>query len=106
LDKQSPSIKDLTSLGIFSGRISEVHFKNLQSFPFMFFGDLTQVALDYDIGQKKEQNSWVSYDLSISKENDSLDKRFFALESAVRAIFWKEVVVKISINEKEVYKSV
>lgn len=98
-------LKDLTSLGLFMGRVSEVHITNLKFFPFIFFNDLKEVKLDYDIGTNREDPSFTSYDLCISAENDNLDKRYLALESSVRALFWKEMKVKISINGKEVYKS-
>lgn len=90
---------------MFSGRLSEVHVKNLQSFPWIFFNDLKEAKLDYDIATTKEGSSLICYDLVLDKENDSLSKRYLALESAVKALFWKEIKVKISINSKEVYKS-
>jgi len=97
LSDQAP-LEDLTKLGMFFGRISEVHLTNLKSFPWIFFNDLSEVKLDYNFASSK-----VSYDLSIGNENDNLDKRFKALESSVRQLFWKEVQVKISINNKKVY---
>ena len=90
---------------MFLGRVSEVHLVNMKSFPWIFFNDLADFKLDYDIASTKEGNSVVSYDLSIVKENDSLDKRYKALESAIRTLFWKEVKIKISVNGKEEYKS-
>jgi len=105
LSDNTPPLGDLTKLGLFFGRVSELHLKNMQSFPWIFFNDLKEVKLDYDIATTKEGASVVSYDLSVLKENDNLDKRYGALESAIRHLFWKEVKVKISINGKEVYKS-
>jgi hypothetical protein len=90
---------------MFSGRISEVHLANLKRFPFMFFNGVIEARLEHDISTIKETPSTISYDLTLPQENDNLDKRFSALESAVRSIFWKEIQVKLSINSKE-YKSV
>lgn len=89
-------------------RLSEVHTKNLQAFPFIFFNDHTaDPKLDYSIETTdKSKPSTFSYDLNLSLvTNDHLDKRYKALEDAVRALFWKEVVLEIKINGKEVYKS-
>ena len=102
---ESTSIKELTKLNLLFGRISEVHVKNLQSFPFIYFNDLTEVKLAYDIATKREGFSSVTYDLIITKENDLLPKRFEALSTAVKAIFWEDISVKILINGIEVYKS-
>ena len=99
-------LQDVTKLGIFFGRISQVHFESLKSFPWIFFNDVTEFSLDYNIASKKEEgDSVVFYDLVLTKDNDNLDKRYKALEDAVRALFWKEVQVKILINHVEVYKS-
>jgi hypothetical protein len=100
------SIADLTKLGLFFGRISEVHIKNLKAFPFIFFNGVSKTSnMDYDIATKKDQDSTISYNLDMTEENDHLDKRYKAIETAVRDLFWKEMKVKISINGKEVYKS-
>jgi len=90
---------------LFSGRISEVHMENLKQFPFIFFNGLKEVKLEHDISTTKEAPSIISYDLTLDGENDQPEKRYTALESAVRSIFWKEIIVKISIDGKEVFKS-
>jgi hypothetical protein len=90
---------------MFSGRISEVHLKNLQSFPWIYFFSLKEAKLEYDFAKTKEEGSFVSYHLTIEEPNQMVDKRCKALEFAVRSLFWKEVGVKISINDEEVFKS-
>jgi hypothetical protein len=99
------SLQDLTKLTIFSGRLSSVHVENLKNFPFIFFNGVTKVNLEHDISTKKEVPSLISYDLTLDRENDHLEKRYLALESAVRDLFWKEMQLKLSINGKEVFKS-
>lgn len=96
---------DLTKLMMFFGRIPETHIKALQSYPWIFFNDLKEVKLDYNIATKKEEQSLISYDLYIDKENDHMPKRYEALERAVRDLFWKEVKTQIKINGEEVYRS-
>ncbi|HEY5235634.1 MAG TPA: hypothetical protein VIJ14_05610 [Rhabdochlamydiaceae bacterium] len=100
-----PSIQDLTKLVLFSGRISEVHVRNLKSFPWIFFNFVKECHLDYGFAKAKEEESFVHYRLNIEGDNDGLPKRYQALESAVRSLFWKEVKVKVSINDQEVFKS-
>jgi hypothetical protein len=100
-----PSIQDLTKMVMFSGRISEVHMENLKRFPFIFFNGVTKVKLQHDISTVKNTPSVISYDIVLDGENNHPEKRYLALQDAVRSIFWKEMQVKISINGKEVYKS-
>lgn len=99
------SHQDLTKLGLFFGRISEVHLKNMKSFPLVFFNDVSDFLMDYDIATSKTEASFIRYNLNISKENDKLEIRCKHLESAIRSLFWKEVRLELLINGKEVYKS-
>lgn len=107
MSDKTPSLQDLTKLVMFSGRLSSVHIKNLEAFPFIYFNDLNEAKLDYSIETTdKKQPTTFSYNLALALEsNDHLDKRYKALETAVRALFWKEVKVSITINGLEVYKS-
>jgi hypothetical protein len=78
----------------------------MERFPFMFFNGLKEVFLDYDIGTTPGTGSWVKYGLVLDLEkNDFIHKRYEALEKSIRNLFWKEVVIEILINGKEVYKS-
>lgn len=86
---------------VFTDRISEIHIKNMESYPFIFFNHLAEIELDYNISIKKEKESVVIYKLTIIKENDNLPKRFKALEEAIKLLFWKEIQVKLVINGEE-----
>lgn len=97
----TPTLQELNSLGMFSGRLSEVHCRNLDSFPFIYFNGVKEVKLGYDISHVKGGDSFVHYDLTLDQENDHMDKRFSALQTAIKALFWKEVALKLSINGKE-----
>lgn len=100
-------VGDLTKLMVFFGRVPETHVKALKEYPWIFFNDLLEVKLDYSIETTdKTKSTKFSYELTLSLEkNDHLDKRYKALESAIRTLFWKEVLVEIKINGQEVYKS-
>lgn len=102
---ETPSIKDLNSLGIFSGRISEPQSKSMDSYPFIFFNGVKEVKLTYELAQQRGQESYIQYDLTLGQENEQMPKRFAALESALKSLFWKEVQLKLSINGVE-YKNV
>ena len=98
------NIKDLNKLILLSDKISEVHIKNLKSFPYYFFNGLQEAEVPYNISIKDKNSSFVHYYLTLSEENDNLNKRFEALQGAVKALFWKEVEVKLYLNDKE-YKN-
>lgn len=100
----SPTNKELTSLGIFLGRLSETHIKNLESFPFIYFNGVKEAHVDYDVAQAKDSSSYIAYYLVLNENNDHLDKRFEGLETAIRSLFWKEIELRLSINGKE-YKN-
>ena len=89
---------------MFFGRVPETHVKNLQSAPFIYFDGVKEANVDYDL-DTKAKNWFVKYDLILDKEADYLKERSAGLEKAIRLLFWKEVVLHIAINGKEVYKS-
>lgn len=103
-ESEPTSLKDLRNLMMFFGRVPETHVKNLQSQPFIYFDGVKEANVDYDLDTKAK--SWfVKYDLTLDKEPDFLTERSKGLEKAIRLLFWKEVVLHIAINNKEVYKS-
>ena len=89
---------------MFFGRIPETHVKNLQSAPFIYFDGVKEANVDYDL-DTKAKNWFVKYSFVLDKEPDYLKERSAGLEKAIRLLFWKEVVLHIAINGKEVYKS-
>jgi hypothetical protein len=107
LSDKTPSLKDLTKLGVFFGRIPETHIENLKAFPFIYFNKLTEAKLDYSVETiDKTKSTLFCYDLTLDlDENNFLDKRYKALEDAVRLLFWKDIKIIIRINDEEVYKS-
>lgn len=92
---------------LFLGRVPETHIKNLQSFPYIYFNDVKEAKLDYSVSTTdKTELTEFKYDLTLDlSTNDQLDKRYKALVAAVRALFWKEASIQISINGKGAYKS-
>lgn len=113
-DDLKSKLQGEAQLAIFAHRISEKQEKNMKMYPFVFFEGVTSVKIDYDLGhgvneEKKEinHNSHVTYYLALdeSLNEKALDKRYAATEAAVRAIFWKDVKVKIYFNDNLKYES-
>lgn len=110
-------LKELAQLSLLANRISEIQEKNLKMFPFVFFEELKEVRIDYDLGHGVNENtkevyhkSHVSYYLTVEEKtnndiNSNINKRFLALESSVRTLFWKDIIIKIYINDKLAYES-
>lgn len=98
------TLKDLKSLMLFFGRIPETHVQNLKAAPFIYFDSVKQAGLTYEL-DTKATDWFVMYELTTDKEPDSLAERAKALETAIRMLFWKEVVLILNINGKTVYKS-
>ena len=106
MSEESSPMGDLTRLMLFFGRLSEVHVKNLQSFPFIYFNGVKEVKLDYSIGTKRDDMSLIDFEIHTNEDNDLLDKRFKGLETAVRALFWKEIKIKATLlPQNEVFQS-
>lgn len=109
----SEYIKEMARLAILSNKITEFHEKNLKMFPLVFFNDVKEAKLNYDLRRQKTVedepdfcNSRVTYNLSLDEStNDHLPKRFEALETSVRGLFWNDIVVEIFFNGKIVFKS-
>jgi hypothetical protein len=106
LSKPEEILRELAQLTMLTGRISEVHQKNMQNFPFIFFNGVTKVEIDYAIATQREDESTIRYSLELDiNHNDFLDKRFKALENSVRTLFWKDVKIVVSFNGEEKFKS-
>jgi len=107
-------LQEMAQLAILANRISEVQEKNLKNYPFVFFNDVQVVRIDYDLGhaidEKSKQinhRSFIAYYLTLNEESNQsfVDKRFLALETAIRSLFWKDVTLKVYFNTKPVYES-
>jgi hypothetical protein len=106
-------LKEMARLTVLSGRISEAQSKNLRYFPLVFFENVKEVRIDYDLAPDKSMgdtpthsNSLVCYYLTLDEsKNDNLDKRYLALEKSVRTLFWSDIIVEVYFNDQIKYKS-
>lgn len=97
-------------------------------FPFVFFNGLKEAQIDYDFSNnqtieteediKKLEITYkfnkvdtrhfcVSYSLTLdqSETNPHIEKRYAALENAVRTLFWTETRIRVTINGKLEFES-
>jgi hypothetical protein len=115
-------LSEMARLTALSNRISDVQIKNLQMLPLVFFNEVQEVKIDYDLGHKSDiledtegkliineptRNNYVAYYLTLeeTKNTEDLDKRYMALEKSVRTLFWNDVSVEVYFNNKIMYKS-
>jgi len=105
-------LKERAQLAVLANRISDFHAENLRKFPFVFFDNIKSASIDYDFGHavneaKKEvqHGSRVCYRFTGPVEGENMEKRFQALEAAVRNLFWRDVKVEVYINDEKKYES-
>lgn len=104
----------MAKLSILANRISEVQEKNLKHYPFVFFNEIRSIKIDYDLARKENSveeqgsNHRVTYYLELDElsNNMHLEKRLLCIESAVRVLFWKDILVEVFFNGKKIYPSV
>jgi len=120
-DDIESQVKGMAALVLSSGRLSEFHEKNLKMYPMIYFNDVKEVKIEYDLAvrhdaevdsknnltlKKPLQNCIISYFLKLDESlQDSVQKRFDALEGSVRNLLWKDLPVEIYFNDRIVYKS-
>lgn len=115
-------LSEMARLTTLSGRISDVQIRNLKMFPLVFFDQINEVKIDYDLSHKSDvledtsgnlivnaptRNNYVAYYLTLdqSKNTTDLDKRYVALEKSVRTLFWTDLSVEVYFNNQIKYKS-
>ena len=121
-DDTANIVKDMAKLVLVSGKISDVHVKNLQMYPLIYFDGVKEATIDYDLSHKADalvdrennltvsapyRNNFITYHITLHEgaKNDKIEKRFAALEASVRTLFWKDVILEVYMDGKIVYKS-
>ena len=120
-------LREMAKLSLLNNKINPIQEKNLKMFPLVFFNDVKEVKIDYDltnlaminteedaekveinykIGNVETKHFRVSYHVTLDEANNTnLEKRFEALKVAVRNLFWNNIKVEVFFNEKLVYTS-
>lgn len=119
-------VDEMAQLAILSGKISDAHQKSLKTYPFIFFDGVKTATIDYDLSsdsmidtEEDKKKVTVKYNMKGVKTghmrvsyylefydgfiNDHQEKRFTAIENAVRTLFWKDVKVEVFFNNKLAY---
>lgn len=121
-DDVSGIVKDMAKLVLVSGKISEMHMKNMQMYPLIYFEGVKDARVEYDLSHRADalvdkdnnltvntpiRNNVVTYYINLDPnvKNDNLDKRYAALEASIRTLFWKDLTVEVFINDRIQYKS-
>lgn len=108
------TIQEMAKLTVLSGRINELQQKNLKSFPLVYFNGVSKVEVDYDLSTaqgselgKASNKSSVSYYLTIDEKasNFNIEKRFEALASSVRSLFWSNIKITVYFNNLRVFEN-
>lgn len=127
MSKALETLREMAKLTVLSNRLNDIQVKNLQSFPFVFFMDVNQVEISYDLTnsmdvttEEDKEEVEIKYDIVAEGKaqhityklaipdmtfNDQLPKRLKALEGSVRNIFWNDLKVHIYINDKLEFES-
>lgn len=99
----SDYLSDIKKGAILTGRLSEVHVKTLQTAPFIFFDNLKEVRITYDLAPEADAavpglGSRVSFKLFFLEDqtqSDNLEKRTSALVKTAKNIMWESTEVTI-----------
>lgn len=98
-------LKDLYKGCVLTGRLSEVHIKNMQTYPFGAFDGVTEVATSYDIvldpsqelmGKKSKVKYEVKTAAHLSQEEKDIGTSF--LKKSLSVIFFQDVSVEVDFK--------
>lgn len=102
-------LKDLNIGTIITGRISEVHVKNMEQYPFIFLDDVEEFRIDYDIitdatNATPGKKSTVSYTVKFKSGNPPGTLREGAgnLQKALSVLFQTEINLIIRDQNSQV----
>lgn len=123
-------VRDMAKLSVLTDRLSEMQVKNLKMYPFVFFEGVERAEINYDlhndmavsekVAQDKDKNFQldykieapstghlrVSYFLTLDERlNGMIEKRYSAIEQAVRTLLWKQIRVEVYLNGKLKFES-
>lgn len=107
-------LKDLKLGAILSGRLSETHVKTLQAAPFIFFDNLAEVSISYNLVTNSEASvpglgSVVKFTMLFQetyKPDAYHDKRVEALVGTVKTLLWPDIDIVIVDSDGKNLKNV
>lgn len=128
MSDSAQKVREMAKLSILEDKLNDIQIKNLQMFPLVFFNGAIEIKIEYDFAHDRsiveyekdaksleikykfnrpETNHSISYFITLdeTQDNSHLDKRFFAIEKAVRDLLWSNIKVSVFFNSKLVYES-
>ena len=108
IDKQ---LEDMKKLAIMTGSLTDPHLLNLRNWIYILFAEPNHEILDinYSIdGDDSHRNSgnFIKYTLRVDKRKkqmseEAIEKAIEALSRWVGTLLWKNIAIKVLINDKE-----
>lgn len=109
MSKAAEIVQEMARLTVLSGRISDVQEFNLKTYPFIYFNDVEEVQINYDLSNQKsiddeptKNASCVVFKIKVKdySQNNEIQKRCLALENSVRHLLWNDIKVEVFINNE------
>ena len=107
-DLNTVPVKDLAKAVLLSGRLSEMHIKNLQTYPFIIFNNVEEAEMIYDINTDRNSQadtpSVIEYHILFKSGSRAPNKKeaiklIKYLTDAVATLLWAGIEVKV-LNKK------
>lgn len=95
-------LDELRKMTLLTGKLSELHIKNMQVYPFAFFDGVKSVEIQYNIETMEsavKDRSYIEFHLNCkTKKINHLNKRLEAIEKSIHALLWSDIEVSVFIN--------
>jgi len=97
-------MEDMKKITMLTGEISSIHELNLKNWIFVAFDGVQELEIKYDLTKdrtKETGEGFVEFYLKVKTdtENNMLKQRCETLTGWVRNMFWKEIKIKVYIND-------
>jgi hypothetical protein len=112
MNKVEAILEDLRKITMLTGELSSVHQESLQSWPLILFDDVKNVEIKYDLTKdriKEVGEGYIYFDIETNEKYEFKDEcekeieRSKILVDWVRDMFWPEIFVRVTINNRYIY---
>ena len=98
--KAQETLKDLNMGAIFTGRISQIHADNMKIYPFVFFDNVLEANISYDVLADQSvpgAKSTISYEILFAENKipENLNEGLKHLQKALSVLFMRNIVTII-----------
>jgi hypothetical protein len=103
-------IEDMRRILITTGQLSSAQEKTLKLWCMIGFDDVVSAEINYDLSKytktMDKQDHYIKFFIFSEKnEQDFLEARCEKIAGFCRNLFWSEITIEITINNKKVYES-